>query len=204
MNRTKKIFIAGFILLNFIGCTSFQGVTSATTNFTSNLTNSIPKNVSEAAQAKIDNEMDIYSIGASNIGDSGLTFANSRAVKDAEQKLREEIKKEAKVLFKTYTLEMDSQSRKIFSPIIPDLVDYTVESQLKTAKIKGVWDDNVKSYVLLVISRESVKGESAKVFKGYVQELGNKIKETKIPTSLNSIEEEKTSPETVEEIIEIN
>ncbi|MGL5124305.1 MAG: hypothetical protein ACRC6K_09185 [Fusobacteriaceae bacterium] len=204
MNRTQKLLTLGLILLNFIGCTSFQGLTEATTNLTTNLTNSIPKNVLEAAQSKVDNEMDIYSIGASSIGDSGLIFANSRAVKDAEQKLREEIKKEAKILFKTYTLEMDSQSRKIFSPVIPDLIDFTVESQLKKAEVKGSWDDNVRSYSLLVISRESVKKESVKIFIGYIKELGNKIKETKIPTSLNLNVEEENIPETEEEVIEIN
>lgn len=204
MTKILKSLITCFIFLTFIGCTSFEEVTEATTNFASNLTNPIPKNVLEAAQAKIDNEVDIYSIGVSNIGDSGLVFANSRATKDAEQKLREEIKKEAKILFKTYTLEMDTQSRKIFTPIIPDLVDYTVESELKKAKVKGAWDDNLKSYILLVTSRESIKKESVKIFKGYIQELGNKIKGTKIPTDLNLNGEEVILPEMTKEVIEVN
>ncbi len=166
-------------LANFVACTNVGSTIDGTLSNISSLVTPIPNSVKQTAQSEVNFETDLYAIGVAPIKDSGVKFSTSKAFIDAKNRLRVVMRKEATTLFKSYTLDMDSQRKEIFNPIIPDIVDYTVEQEIPKAVVKGEYDDEKNSYVLLVAQRESVKKTAAAVFAKYIDDLTKKLTSTK-------------------------
>lgn len=182
MNFLKKL-LKGFVygmVLSFVGCTSALDTVS---DFANSISITIPENVKLAAQGRVNQELELYAIGAGNLGDGGITFANSRALKNSKEKLRDEIRKEAEIQIRSYISDQDNYTKKIITPIIPDMVEYIVEEEILKAEEKGFWDDGRKAYALVSINRRDVKLQSEKVFNAYINELSNRIKSTVVTES---------------------
>lgn len=182
--RDFKKLLGGFLVLLlglfFTGCTSALNTVS---DFASNINITIPENVRSAAQGRVNQELELYAIGAATLGDGGITFANSRALKNSREKLREETRKEAEINIRSYISTQDNYTKKIITPIIPDMVEYIVEAEILKAQEKGFWDDGRRTYALLSISRREVRVQSEKVFNAYIYDLSNKIKSTIVAES---------------------
>lgn len=179
----RKKFLQGIILLLgliFTGCTTALDTVS---DFASSISISIPENVREAALGKVEPELELYAVGGANLGDGGVTFANARALKNSREKLRGEIRKEAEIQIRSYISDQDSYTKKIITPIIPDMVEYIVEEEIGKAAEKGFWDDGRRSYALLSVYRKEVKTQSERVFNGYINDLSNRIKSTVVAES---------------------
>ena len=165
-------FLLQILLLGLLGgCTTFETISQKASTFTS----SIPQEVKSEALGKVNTETQLYSIGSSSITDSGLHYSTSKALDNSKDKLKTEIEKEANLILKSLTLDMDPHRKKIFSPIIPDLIVFIAQNQISTAVESGEWNDENKSYVLLTVSRESIRKHTEEVFSNYVSELIKKL-----------------------------
>lgn len=166
--------------LNFMGCTSALDTVS---DLASNINISIPESVRAAALGRVNQELELYAIGAASLGDGGITFANSRALRNSREKLRDQIRKEAEIQIRSYISNQDNYTKKIITPIISDMVEYIVEEEISKAKEKGLWDDGRRAYALTSVNRRDVKHQSEKVFNRYINDLSNKIRATVVPGS---------------------
>ncbi len=172
-------FILQILLLGLLGgCSTFEAISQKA----STLTSSIPQEVKSEALGKVNTETQLYSIGYSAISDSGLHYSTSKALENSKDKLKTEIKKEANLILTSLTLDMDPQKKKIFAPIIPDLTVFIAQNQISNAVESGKWNDENKSYVLLTVSRESIRKHTEEVFSNYVAELIKKL-ETSVTKS---------------------
>ncbi|MGL6130097.1 MAG: hypothetical protein ACRCZ9_00605 [Fusobacteriaceae bacterium] len=163
------------LMLIFTGCTN---ALESVSDITSSMNISIPENVRSAAAGKLNQELEIYAIGASNLSDGGIKFANSRALKNSKEKLRVEIRREAEIHIRSYISNQDNYTKKIITPIISDMVEYVVETEVEKAKEKGFWDDGKRSYSLLALERRDIRIQSGKIFNGYINDLSNRIRAT--------------------------
>lgn len=182
MGSWKKVlrgmlFILG---LGFMGCTSALDTVS---DFASNINITIPESVRTAASGRVNQELELYAIGAASLGDGGITFANSRALKNSRDKLRGEIGKEAEIHIRSYISSQDNYTKKIIVPVIPDMVEYIIEVEIAKAQEKGFWDDGKRAYALLSLNRREVRHQSEKVFNGYIKDLSNRIRSTVVAES---------------------
>ena len=176
-------FILQILLLGLLGgCSTFEAISQKA----STLTSSIPREVENEALGKVNTETQLYSIGSATITDSGLHYSASKALDNSREKLKVEIEKEANLIFKSFTLEMDSHRKKIFSPIIPDLILFIAQNQISNAVESGDWNDEDKSYILLTVERENIRKYSEEVFSNYVSELIKKL-ETSVKVKSNSL-----------------
>jgi len=75
---------------------------------------------------------------------------------------------------------MDAFSKSVVSPVLSDLVTYSVDLSMKKVTQKGAWEDSEKIYTLLTVDRNEVTTAADKVFKKFVGEasknLGNAAK----------------------------
>ncbi|MGL4403332.1 MAG: hypothetical protein ACRCTS_06400 [Fusobacteriaceae bacterium] len=176
-------FIGGILLLLVLAVTGCTSALDTVSDLASSINVSIPENVTAAALGKIEQELELYAIGAANLGDGGITFANSRALKNSREKLRGEIRKEAEIQIRSFISNQDNYTKKIITPIIPDMVEYIIEKEAEKAQEKGFWDDGRRSYALLSLKRRDVKSQSERVFNGYINDLSNRIKATVVVES---------------------
>lgn len=171
MNTKTKIILQVLLLGLLTGCSTFENISQKATTFSF----SIPTEVKNEALGKVNTETQLYSIGYAQITDSGLPYSTAQAMGNSKEKLKREIEKEANIIFKSLVLEMDSHRKKIFTPILPDLIVYVSQNKISEAVKNGEWNDENKSYVLLTIEREIIKTYSQKVFSDYASDLIKKI-----------------------------
>lgn len=177
MKKIIKFIFLFFFILIFTNCTSSLEKIS---NTAMDLAVPIPKDVEETILSKVNLETELYGIGTSVIGDSGINFAYEKATLNSKEKLRSEMTKETNLIFKSYTLDMDAHRKKILTPVIPDLVNSSVNSQLLFAKEKGRWDDGRKVYILFTLDRKLLKTQSDKVFLNYLDDLIERLNSSKL------------------------
>lgn len=72
-------------------------------------------------------ENELYTVGSASIGQTGSIIAQSKANKIASEALRTKIKAAVETNFKSYTLNMDSYSKNLVLPAIPELTSYTTD-----------------------------------------------------------------------------
>ncbi|MGL4568422.1 MAG: hypothetical protein ACRCU6_07855 [Fusobacteriaceae bacterium] len=181
--RYWKRFLQGTLLLTVLAFTACTSALDTVSDLASSISISIPESVKTAALGRVNQELELYAIGGANLGDGGITFANSRALKNSREKLREEIRKESEIQIRSYISNQDNYTKKIITPIIPDMVEYIVEAEIGRAQERGFWDDGRRSYALLSLNRKDVKIQSERVFNGYIKDLSNRIKATVVAES---------------------
>lgn len=191
MKRKNLKLVFTMITLIFMqGCSTLDSISASTSDFLE----TVPQNVKTAAMEKVDQENELYGIGSSTIGDSGVEIATAKAAVDAKKSLRNLVKTEADMNFNSFMLNMDSHTKKIYTPIIPDLVNYTVEIEMEKAVEEGKWVDGKRAYSLVTVKRSSVFEESKKTFRTFTDKLSEKIKNAKNSTETAVMpEKQKTS-----------
>ncbi|MGL5051417.1 MAG: hypothetical protein ACRC0K_00690 [Fusobacteriaceae bacterium] len=172
----KKYITLFFLTIFFASCTSsFKNFSDTAMD----IAIPIPKDVENTILNKVNLETELYGIGTAVIGDNDLNFSYEKAILNSKEHLRNEMVKETNLIFKAYTLDMDSQRKNIFTPLASSLVNSTVNSQLIFAEEKGRWDDTRKVYILFTLDRKNLKKQSDKVFLKYIDDLILKLNSSK-------------------------
>lgn len=81
--------------------------------------------------------------------------------------------------FNSFMLNMDSYSKGLASPVLPDLTEYASELILKNASQKGAWENNKKVYSLFVVERDDVAVQSKNVFSTFLEDISGRLLNTK-------------------------
>lgn len=175
--RKNIFFILAFATV-LTSCTSLENP------FTTTSTN-IPLELQEDIAGKVNPEMDLYAMGKAKIDTSGSILAQSKANMRAKEILKEMIKKEVKANFKVFLDNSDDYSKKIVSPVLGELYNYTTDLCLKNANQKGAWENDTLVYSLFAIDKNKVADLSKQVFTDYLGDVSTKL--TDIKQKINKI-----------------
>lgn len=172
----KFILILGLVLFFITGCTSIDTIINEALP-SKNTT--IPVALQEQIATKINPENELFAVGHSSIDRSGSLIAQAKANKNAKESLKALIKKEVKVNFDVFMINIDNYSKGIISPVINDLTDYTVDLGLKNATQKGAWENDSAVYSLFAVDRDKIVELSKEVFSGYLGDISGKLNNIK-------------------------
>ena len=139
----------------------------------------IPVALQEQIAAKINPENEIFAVGAASLDRSGGLIAQAKANQNAKNLLKDKLRKEVKINFDSFLLNTDNYSRGIITPVLTDLVNYTVELSLKNSTQKGQWEGESSIYSLVAIDRNRVLELSKQVFSGYIGDISGKLNSIK-------------------------
>ncbi|MGL4989444.1 MAG: hypothetical protein ACRCYT_00625 [Cetobacterium sp.] len=165
----KKFIIIIFIFL-FTGCT----VSSI-----SNLNSEDDSTATTRNSVLVDSENEIIAVGSAKIAGSGTLVANGKASRDAKDKLKVKILAEENIIFKSFLIPADPYTKKILSPALSDLIDYTANQLLQKADQKDSWTENNKAYIVYSISKNDILVESQNIFIQYIDDITSKLQTIK-------------------------
>ncbi|STO30949.1 Uncharacterised protein [Fusobacterium necrogenes] len=173
-----KKFIFIFILTIFFisGCTSINTLINEALPTKSS---TIPVALQEQIATKINPENELFAVGHANIDKSGSLLAQAKANKNAKEALKVQIKKEVKVNFNVFMMNIDNYSKGIISPVLSDLTDYAVDLGSKHAVQKGAWENDSAVYSLFAVDRDKIVELSKEVFTGYLGDISGKLNNIK-------------------------
>lgn len=173
-----KKFIFIFILTIFFisGCTSINTLINEALPTKSS---TIPVALQEQIATKINPENELFAVGHANIDKSGSLLAQAKANKNAKEALKVQIKKEVKVNFNVFMMNIDNYSKGIISPVLSDLTDYAVDLGSKHAVQKGAWENDSAVYSLFAVNRDKIVELSKEVFTGYLGDISGKLNNIK-------------------------
>ena len=154
------------------GCTStdFRNVFDS-------LNTSVPEAINQAVSSRVNAENELYTVGSASVGQTGSIIAQSKANKIASEALRSKIRAAVETNFKSYTLNMDSYSKNLVLPAIPELTSYATDLVIKQVKQKGAWEDSSKVYSLLSVPTAEVTSTSQKVLKSFLTNTSKKLED---------------------------
>ena len=124
-------------------------------------------------------EDELFAVGHANIDKSGSLLAQAKANKNAKEALKVQIKKEVKVNFNVFMMNIDNYSKGIISPVLSDLTDYAVDLGSKHAVQKGAWENDSAVYSLFAVDRDKIVELSKEVFTGYLGDISGKLNNIK-------------------------
>lgn len=130
---------------------------------------------SERMTTSIDSENEVIGIGSSKIGSSGTLVANGKATREAKEKLKSKILSEEDIIFKSFLVSADPYTKKILSPALSDLMDYTATQLVQKSIEKDNWMENNKVYVVYSISKNEILAESQNIFVQYIDDITSKF-----------------------------
>lgn len=165
----KKILIL-FVAIAFTGCSNLP----ATLN---------PIGISVVSQEKIANAVsnsELYAVGSAKIDTAGSFVAEGKARIQARENLKAKISNEVATIFNSYMLNVDNNTKKVYTAALPDLRNYTTETLLLKATEKIALVDDNKSYVALAIKKDDLAKESKFVFTEYTASVIKKLENIKI------------------------
>ncbi|MGL5088925.1 MAG: hypothetical protein ACRC6Z_05665 [Cetobacterium sp.] len=158
----KFVFILFTTLL--VGCNSLSVPTSVD-NF----------ETTEREVLSIDSENEIIGTGSSKIAGSGTLVANGKASREAKDRLKVRILVEENIIFKSFLVSADPYTKKILSPALSDLMDYTANQLIQKAIVKDSWIENNKAYIVYSISKSELIVESKNIFIQYLDDITSKF-----------------------------
>ena len=123
----------------------------------------------------IDSENEIIGVGSSKIASSGTLVANGKATRDAKDKLKSKILTEEDMIFKSFLVSADPYTKKILSPALSDLMDYTATQLVQKSVEKDTWTENNKVFVVYSISKNEILLESQNIFIQYIDDITSKF-----------------------------
>ncbi|MCQ8212362.1 hypothetical protein NON08_07485 [Cetobacterium somerae] len=130
---------------------------------------------SERMTTSVDSENEVIGIGSSKIGSSGTLVANGKATREAKEKLKSKILSEEDIIFKSFLVSADPYTKKILSPALSDLMDYTATQLVQKSIEKDNWMENNKVYVVYSISKNEILAESQNIFVQYIDDITSKF-----------------------------
>lgn len=166
----NKIILFAFSMLILNACSSVDNVFS---KLSSN--SSTPTAIQEAVASRVNPETELYVLSSSSLSKSGSIVAQSQANKDATTSLRNQVKKEVDLIYKTRIDEMDAFSKSVVSPVASDLATYSTDLIMKKVTQKGAWEDNAKIYSLLAVNKSEITTISDKVLKNFIDSAVKKL-----------------------------
>lgn len=166
----KKVLTTLAVVMFLTGCS-----TATLRNTLDSFNPSVPEAINQAVTARVDAENELYAVGSASIGQTGSIIAQSRANKLASDALKSKIRASVENYFKTYTTNMDSYSKNLVSPAIPELTSYATDLISKQVKQKGAWEDSNKVYSLLVVPNSEVSSTSQKVLRTFLENTAKKL-----------------------------
>lgn len=169
--KLKFLILCSFLLLFISGCVSTKKIVKHAVS----IIKPISKEKEYEILKNVNRDKEIYGLGVIALLDTGIKYSNAKALNIAKDKLRKEMIEEISSHFKEYTVEMDSKTRKKYTDNIPDLVEYTVDSQMYEIEEKGYWDDEERAYALVTIKKDKIEKTAKKVYSSYMKELNGKI-----------------------------
>ncbi|MGL5279704.1 MAG: hypothetical protein ACRC8M_11620 [Cetobacterium sp.] len=129
----------------------------------------------ERMTTSIDSENEVIGIGSSKIGSSGTLVATGKAVREAKEKLKSKILAEEEIVFKSFLVPADPYTKKILSPALSDLMDYTATQLVQKSIEKDTWMENNKVYVVYSLSKNEILAESQNIFIQYIDDITSKF-----------------------------
>lgn len=165
-----------FLIILATGCSSLDSTLS---NVLPSKSNAVPLELQEQMATRVNPEQELFALGSAEIETSGAIIAQSKANKNAKDLLKGKIKKEVAINFNSFMLNMDSYSKGLAAPVLPDLTEYASELILKNASQKGAWENNKKVYSLFVVERDDVTLQSKNVFSTFLEDISGRLLNTK-------------------------
>lgn len=164
-----KKFLVLFIAVIIAGCT----------NLPSTLT---PVGISVVSQEKIAaavSKSELYAVGSSKIDTAGSFVAEGKARTQARENLKTKISNEVATIFNSYMLNVDANTKKVYTAALPDLRNYTTDTLLLKATEKIALVDDNRSYVALAVKKEDIAKESKFVFTEYTLSVIKRLENIK-------------------------
>jgi len=137
-----------------------------------------PTTISVASQEKIAasvSKSELYAVGSSKIDAAGSFVAEGKARMQARENLKIKISNEVATIFNSYMLNVDANTKKVYTAALPDLRNYTTDTLLLKAAEKVALVDDNKSYVALAVKKEDIAKESKFVFTEYTSSVIKKL-----------------------------
>lgn len=173
----KKFF--GFLYLCLIFLTGCTSINNFIDEAIPSRASAIPVALQEQIAGKVNPENELFAVGSATLDKSGGLIAQAKATQNARNLLKEKLKKEVKINFDTFLLNTDTYTKGIISPVMTDLINYTVELALKNANQTGQWEGENSVYSLVSIDRNKVLELSKQVFSGYIGDISGKLNSIK-------------------------
>lgn len=129
----------------------------------------------ERMTTSVDSENEVIGIGSAKIASSGTLVATGKAVREAKEKLKSKILSEEEIVFKSFLVPADPYTKKILSPALSDLMDYTATQLVQKSIEKDTWMENNKVYVVYSISKNEILSESQNIFIQYIDDITSKF-----------------------------
>ncbi|MDX8336400.1 hypothetical protein [Candidatus Cetobacterium colombiensis] len=129
----------------------------------------------EKMSTSVDSENEVIGIGSAKIGSSGTLVANGKASREAKEKLKSKILSEEDIIFKSFLVPADPYTRKILSPALSDLMEYTANQLVQKSIEKDSWMENNKVYIVYSISKNEILQESQNIFTQYIDDITSKF-----------------------------
>lgn len=164
----KKIFACALSLFLLVGCSSIPGIKPSPT-----------AENQQRIQMIVNADVEVYGVGIVSIKDSGPAIAQSRALKEAKDDLKKKVSKESDAIYGYFLSMMDPYTRKMVTPVIPDLKDFSSDRVLAKASQRDVWESDGNIYVLIAADRYHVNQEAASTFLNFTEDLINKFNSIK-------------------------
>lgn len=166
----KKILIL-LTAVTIAGCSNISVPTSL-----------VPTTIGIASQEKIAaavSKSELYAVGSSKIDTAGSFVAEGKARTQARENLKTKISNEVATIFNVYMQNVDANTKKVYTAVLPDLRNYTTDTLLLKATEKIALVDNDKSYVVLAVNKEEISKESKFVFTEYTSSVIKKLETVK-------------------------
>lgn len=159
----KKLIVILFTLL-FLSCNNLS------------ISNPIESSLSdERVTTSVDSENEVVGIGSAKISSSGTLVANGKASREAKDRLKSRILAEEYIIFKSFLVPADPYTKKILSPALSDLMDYTATQLVQRAVEKDSWSENNKVYIVYSMSKSEILTESQNIFIQYIDDITSKF-----------------------------
>lgn len=158
-----KIFSVIFLTFLLVGCNNLS--ISSSDN---------PKAI-ERAMSSVDSENEVIGVGSAPIESSGTLVASGKASQEAKKELKSKILSEEEIVFQSFLIPADQYTKKILSPAISDLMDYTATQLIQKAIVKDSWTENNHAYIVFSVSKAEILSQSQSVFIQYITDIIKKF-----------------------------
>jgi len=129
----------------------------------------------ERMTISVDSENEVIGIGSAKIASSGTFVATGKAIREAKENLKSKILSEEEIVFKSFLVPADPYTKKILSPALSDLMDYTATQLVQKSIEKDTWMENNKVYIVYSISKNEILSESQNIFIQYIDDITSKF-----------------------------
>ncbi len=136
-------------------------------------------------EISVDPEKEMYSIGESKIGESGIKVARMKSTETANKALKEKVQKESYEILEGFFKRAAIYEGRFNKKIMNNLSEYVSAKVMKNAKTKKEWEyDTGDIFVLVSVEKYDMIKETKAIFIEHINKVLDDLKKVKEESSL--------------------